>query len=224
MNTNITESPEKITPAHRALDLFGDAIPSPRCYADIKALAKATGRRIPDLLAMSCQNDPFYTMPAQVKQAEWFAALWDRLNIPHGAHIRRIHYRFLSQPEPVVTVDGKPYENTDSCWQDMSDASKAARNLGLVSPDAFVDKRNPPPILNRHYCEQADNPELTLDWFNWYLPEIDVDLASSLDWIIPSLCLNGYKAEFDDEPFHLELISEKSTMDDILIPLDIIRN
>lgn len=39
-------------------------------YADIKTLASKTGKCIPELLALSSQNDPFYIMPAQEKQAE----------------------------------------------------------------------------------------------------------------------------------------------------------
>lgn len=123
----------------------------PRTYDDIKDLAKATGRRIPDLLAMASVNDPFYIMPAQAKQGEWFAALWDRFDFPHGVHLRRIHYKLISQPKPVLMVDGRPYQNTEGCWQYIGNASKAARCLRLIDPTTFEDKRNPDVVIVRRY-------------------------------------------------------------------------
>lgn len=195
---------------------------SVRNYQDIKTLASQTGKRIPDLLAMASQNDPFYIMPAQEKQAQWFADLWTRLEIPHGAHLRRIHYKLISQPFPVLIVDGRPYENTERCWQYLGAASKAARCLSLVSPDAFQDQRNPDPTLNRDYLNNPQ-PYLSFDWQHyadeWLLPSIHADLADDLDWSIPEFNARGYSPSAHDQPFHIELISEKSTMDDVVIPL-----
>lgn len=193
-----------------------------RTYQDIKALSIETGRRIPDLLAMASQNDPFYIMPAQVKQAEWFAELWTRLDIPYGAHLRRIHYKLISQPEdhPVLMVDGRPYGNTEKCWQYLGAASKAARCLSLVDPTAFEDKRNPEPTIVRCYADDDQNPYVVLDEPDeWRLPEIRVDLADDLNWTVPVPYVNGYDFSDNDKPFHLELVSEKSTMDDVVLPL-----
>lgn len=197
---------------------------APRSYEDIKALAKATGLKIPDLLAMACQNDPFYIMPAQAKQGEWFASLWSRFNLPRGVHLRRIHYFLVVQPEPVLMSDGSPYHNTLTCWQALNMASKAARTLGLVDVESFEDHRNPPPIIRREYSDEPV-PRWFSVWTGWRddgqwpLPSIDADLADELDWSIPEIALEGYESTDHDQPFHLELISEKSTMDDIVIPL-----
>lgn len=193
---------------------------APRSYADIKELAKTTGRRIPDLLAMASINDPFYIMPAQAKQGEWFAALWERFDFPHGVHLRRIHYKLISQPDPVLMVDGRPYQNTELCWQYLGNASKAARCLRLVDPTAFEDKRNPDAVIVRRYEDSNPEPEASIDNLDeWALPEIQVDLADDLDWAIPRAGVSGYDYRDNDKPFHLELISEKSTMDDVVIPL-----
>ena len=199
-------------------------IASPRCYSDIKDLSKATGCKIPDLLAMACQNDPFYIMPAQEKQAEWFANLWSRFNLPHGVHLRRIHYKLVSLPsgEMVLLVDGRPYQNTEACWQYLGSASKAARCLSLVAADAFQDQRNPDPITNCEYpTKEQPHWWLSLWWSEnqWAVPEINADLVANLDWSIPDTYVGGYKSTAHDQPFHLEIISEKSTMDDIVIPL-----
>ena len=195
----------------------------PRTYEDIKSLAKTTGRKIPELLAMASQNDPFYIMPAQAKQAEWFAALWAQFDLPAGVHLRRIHYKLISQAAPLFMVDGRRYENTEACWQYLGGASKAARCLGLVDADAFEDKRNPDPVVTREYVPLND-PSVILDWKQWGadiwdIPRINTDLAADLYWKIPRVECFGYLQSDSGQPFHLELISEKSTMDDVIIPL-----
>ncbi len=190
----------------------------PRTYKDIKALAKATRKNVPELLAMSSNNDPFYIMPAQVKQAEWFAALWTQFDLPTGVHLRRIHYRLVSQSSPFCDVNGLPYENTEKCWQAMTDASKSARSLGLVAADAFVDMRNPDPSI---FCNYGDKkiPYTELGCFCWPIPTIEDSLSSEIDWNIPDVNVFGYAPDNYTRPFHLELISEKSTMDEIIVPL-----
>ena len=191
-----------------------------RNYEDIKALSKATGRRIPELLAMASNNDPFYIMPAQTKQAEWFAGLWDKFNFPQGVHLRRIHYKLISQADPVLMVDGRPYQNTELCWQYIGNASKAARCLRLVDPIAFEDKRNPDATLIRRYEDSNPKPEAVIDTlYDWSMPEINVDIAEYLNWSIPDVSVTGYEFRDNDQPFHIELISEKSTMDDVIVPL-----
>lgn len=191
-----------------------------RSYEDIKALSKATGRRIPDLLAMASVNDPFYIMPSQAKQGEWFAGLWEKFDFPQGVHIRRIHYKLISQADPVMMVDGRPYQNTELCWQYIGAASKAARCLRLVDPTAFEDKRNPDAILVRRYEDSSPTPDAVIDTLTeWSMPEITVDIAKYLDWFIPRPLVTGYEFRDNDKPFHMELISEKSTMDDVVVPL-----
>lgn len=197
---------------------------APRHYEDIKELAKITGRRIPDLLALSRSNDPFFISPAQAQQAEWFAAQWERFNLQDGVHLRCIHYMLVSQANPVAMVDGRPYQNTELCWQYLGNASKAARCLGLVAADSLKDARNPDVTLSREYPARPDcGMRLGFDWMGesmgWDMPRIDTRLADSLDWSVPGIEVDGYGPTDHDQPFHLELISEKSTMDDVLVPL-----
>ena len=200
-------------------DLFGRTPQTqPRNYAGIKELAKAVGRTIPDMLAMAPNNDPFYIMPAQEKQAMWFMELWQRFELPHGVHLRRIHYKLVSQAEPVLMVDGQPYQNTERCWGYLGNASKAARCLMMVAADAFQDQRNPDPVLCREYPD-LHQPWLHFNATDWDLPRIDADLADNLDWDLPSFEAFGYCSNVHNDPMHLELISEKSTMDDVVVPL-----
>jgi hypothetical protein len=119
-----------------------------RGYEAIKALAQECRIRVADLLVLAEKNDPFYAgVPAQRAKAEWFAALWSRFRFTTGVHLRRVHYRIVSSDVPERRHDGVPYENTETCWDYLSDAGKYARSLGLVSPDAFEDHRNPPPHI-----------------------------------------------------------------------------
>jgi hypothetical protein len=107
-------------------------------YADVDALSEQTGWSIKSLIALASVNDPFVgdrEGGARTIWARWFAELWNRLNIPHGAHLRRIHYVLISTTG-VTMPDGKPYLNTYNHWKDLGDAATdvrafASRNAAL---------------------------------------------------------------------------------------------
>lgn len=183
-------------------------------YASIKDLAKETNVTTESLIVLARQNDPFYVgAPAQLKQAHWFAGLWEQFNFKHGVHIRRIHYKMISGDSPVHSYDGSAYENTDLHWRQITQASKLARYLDLVPVDAFTDRRAPAPALyatgDAYYAERVeaeacgglirDLPAMP------YLPWIS---AQTEDYLVGKP--TGY---------HVELWCEKSTVNDVLIPL-----
>jgi hypothetical protein len=89
-------------------------------------------------------------------------------------------------------------------------ASKAARYLQLVDPGAFNDKRTPPVML---YAED----------YRSYTPSVSVYSSSyQLDMHLPGFpSLPSYSvSEFkSQQPYHLEIWCEKSTMNDVLGPL-----
>jgi hypothetical protein len=122
--------------------------------------SRETRRPIATLLALAPANDPFYAgaMPASAAGAEWFAEHYHNFGFSAGCHLRRVHYRLVSQETPLLMRDGKPYENTQSCWEKLCAASKPARYLGLVPIDDFDDKRAPPPTL--HLLESVDEPAI----------------------------------------------------------------
>lgn len=189
-------------------------------YENIKAMASRIGARIPDLLALARNNDPFFAgSEAQRKKAEWFLAIWLRFGFLTGVHLRRIHYRLVSQEQPVLRHDGEPYLNTEGCWSYLGDAGKMARYLGLVSPCAFEDHRNPPP---RIYFEHEPEPTPALEFDgggDWSLPWISTRLDWRLDLDLPQPIISGYGYRDCDQPYHLELWIEKSTMDDVIVPI-----
>jgi hypothetical protein len=78
---------------------------TPRGYSAIRALAGQLGRRVYDLVVLTPKLDPFYTgSPAQQQTAAWFAEHWGRCQFPNGVHLRRIHYRLVS--DRVKQPDG----------------------------------------------------------------------------------------------------------------------
>jgi hypothetical protein len=192
-------------------------------YDRIKSLAHETGSAIPNLLALARQNDPFFAgAPAQQQQAEWFESLWEVYGLSHGTHLRRVHYLLVSQEQPVIRHDGKPYENTKNSWSYLCGAAKQARYVGLVDAEAFEDHRNPPPEVHwREIWEPDPVPAHVFeeDMDSWGLPGIDARLGGCSALSIPQPETLGYGYERDrDQPYHLEVWCEKSTMNDVLLP------
>ena len=178
-------------------------------------------RNMPDLLAMSPQNDPFNAgSEGNWLAARWFADQLTRLNlVVRDIHLRRVHYQLVSQDPPPLLWNGKPYENTLGCWGALGIASKQARYLKLVNVEIFDDRRNPDPYL---FMEPAGipTPKWEVDyWWEWSLPEIQVELADDLNWGLPRLTVEGYEFNQADQPYLLEVWIEKSTMEDVLLPI-----
>jgi hypothetical protein len=178
-------------------------------YEQIKQLAREEGRRVSDLIVLAPQNDPFYTgTPNDWALGEWFAGLWHAFGYDK-AHLRRVHYQIISQHPAVLLPNGKPYANTVECWDLLNLASKAARYLRLVDPEAFHDRRTPEVMLFAEH--RASEPELKV---YGTLYRSDTRLPDFPD--LPSYSVGGYVAE---QAYHLEVWCEKSTMNDVLAPL-----
>lgn len=183
---------------------------TPLDYSDIKALAKKRGRPVTELLALAPQNDPFYAgAPARKKSAEWFAELWHCMEMKPGVHLRRIHYRLISQSSPILMANGLPYENTEACWAEIGTAAKAARYLGLVPPEAFVDRRNDEPMI---YLVGGSNGLISALSTAPYMGE---GVAGEMPYL-PALYLD---APMIEQRYHVEIWAEKTTVNDVLLPL-----
>jgi uncharacterized protein YukE len=184
-------------------------------YSQIKEEAKKGRRegleysRVTDLLVLAPQNDPFYVGTDKDRQnAEWFAELWHRFGYSKGVHLRRIHYQIVSQDPPVKKPNGEPYENTEKCWNFLGEAAKAARYLELVDPANFDDRRANRPL--EYYDPQGDY--------------VSIDIVSSalgINFQLPRFPdLPRYALEMNaDQPYQVEIWTEKSTMNDVLQPL-----
>ncbi|MFC1661668.1 hypothetical protein ACFL3S_09490 [Gemmatimonadota bacterium] len=100
---------------------------------------------------------------------------------------------------------GEPYENTDKCWGYLNRASKAARYLGYVEISDVVDHRNPDPYVLVHY-QTGPNARFDLEPPELEDPEIYVGPNGGFNLAMV-------------QPYHLELWFEKSTMNDVLLPV-----
>lgn len=198
-------------------------------YRLIKELARQNGIARTELIALAPQNDPFYTgTPAEVEGAQWFTSLWRRFGFKDGVHLRRIHYRLVSQSPAIRMPNKAPYENTMNCWKYLTNAGKWARYLGLIDVEAFVDRRNPDAIIYAQHNPEGREPGFSLsdgsnDWGETFadqfptlpaLPELPPLPFRIRAW--PEFVVSGY----DMHPgYHVEVWAEKTTMNDVLIPL-----
>jgi hypothetical protein len=194
----------------------------PRGYEELNEFAREHGYPVKALLALGPQNDPFYSgSPGNRVWAEWFAKLWRQFKCPRGTHLRRFHYVLISQKVPVKLPDGKPYRNTDRCWQKLLMASRPARHQGLVDPTSVDDHRNPDPHLFAHYGlvdPYGREPGVTFGEARyWPLPSLYLSGPDSFE--LPDITAHGYDYGLVDQPYHLEVWIEKSTMNDVLEPV-----
>lgn len=198
-------------------------------YDTIKELARSQdGLTVADLCALAPKNDPFYTgRPAEVTAAAWFAEMWRQFGYSRGVHLRRVHYRIVSQDPPLARPDGRVYENTQRDWDYLNEASKWARYLNLVDPGSFVDRRNPEAIINARWPKSDDffyeDPtpryDPTGEWNDdeLYLPDLpELDDLPPLP-TLPDFLVEGYFGI--QQSYHLECWVEKTTMNDVLGPL-----
>ena len=176
-------------------------------HAGLKALSKELGRPIFTLEVT--QRDPFTAgRPARRAAAEWFAELWQRFDIQPGAHLRRIHYRLVSQePGIVLMPDGSPYLNLDRpCFDLLCTASLDARYLELVPADDLVDRRNDEPAI--YLPNDASDAEVTITG-GLLENELNGFEIPALDLTPPTIL----------QRYHIEIWCEKTTMNDVLLPL-----
>jgi len=173
--------------------------------------------RVDDLLALARDTDPFYYgTPRDWRLAGWFAGLWERHGGP-GAHVRRVHYR-ATQTEGELKIDGTPYLDKDKQgWADLCAGSQAARILGLVDPEELVDKRTDPVSLQVFArTDPFQDPTAEVDWSHLKVPDIALPEPS---FDLPGVTVAGYDYEPADQPVLLEIWVEKSTVDDVLVPI-----
>lgn len=178
-------------------------------YETIKQLAKETNRKVTDLIALASANDPFYQgTPGTLSLAEWFAEIYHRQGWQYSrVHIRRAHYTILSIGSTLP--NGRPYENTEECWNTLLLASKAARYLRLVDIASFDDKKNDDPVS---YDYGAPSEASLIVYPHLY----DSDLEIPRFPMLPDYELESFQAT---QRYRIELWCEKTTMNDVLTPL-----
>jgi len=175
-------------------------------YETIKQTAKKYKTTTVRLLALSPWNDPFYMgSKEQMKRAEWFNEIYTRMGRPLQCHIRRVHYWFIHQPHATKAND-MPYRNTHSDWTYLAESSKYARYLNLIPHDSIIDQRNPDPMLYLQNWEDATPTDL----------KENIETDTIIDAIVDHFVVWNPQ---NTQPYHLEIWCEKSTMNDILVPI-----
>lgn len=200
-----------------------DSPEHPRGPEQIREAARELGFRMDQLAALHRQHDPFHTGgAADERDTTWFMDVWRRF-VGLKTHLRRLHYKVLSSRLPSAT--GEPYENTERHADMLYRTGSKARDLDLVDPLALDDRRNPEPIVNvepRLFVE----PEPSWSW----TPPEPWDVPTDLDDLDELATLprfdtggvtvdGGYSYDPGDAPVLVEVWIEKTTMDDVLVPL-----
>jgi hypothetical protein len=184
----------------------------------LRDLSSRLGRPVKTLI-LNEHTDPFYLTERRVRLAEWFADLYREHGFARGVHIRRIHYRLISQTEPVQLPNGGDYVNTIECSKALNEAASAARFSGLVDAEDFEDRRNPAAML--FLPDPVDEPSVLVTGdTEFYVRPPSIGVSVSPAYVpdeIPSLGLL-VSAECP-APYHVEIWCEKSTVNDVLIPL-----
>jgi hypothetical protein len=197
---------------------------SPITYDDIKSLAAELGRPASTLIVLAASNDPFYCGPSRQALARWFAnEIWPLLDPEaESVHIRRVHYLVVNQPPELrpAKLDGTPFENTFDDWRLLCDASLAARELGLVEADRFVDRRAGEPTFIFLPDDEESEAEVlvTNDSIERPVPE-RAPRYTPHTYAFPRLPTLSVLGPEIVEPYVIEIWSEKSTMNDVLLPL-----
>jgi hypothetical protein len=187
----------------------------PRSYEEVKALAATLRRRIETVIALHENTDPYFAgAPRRLERAEWFAALWDKLDIKSAVHVRSIHYRLISQKTPVLMPNGERYENTLRCYAALNEAARDARYLELIEANTIIDRRNPRPVINLD-DEEGSSAEIGIGRGKISRQPFGSNYRAPT-FVLPSLVL--YEPTVPQR-YHLEIWCEKSTMNDVLMPL-----
>jgi hypothetical protein len=204
-------------------------------------LARQLNRPIHTLKVI--EHDPFYIGQTQKDQAEWFRGIYARLGFGRGVHLRRIHYRLVSQSEAELNERGLPYLNNVPCQTHLGVCSLYARYLGLIPEGDFVDKRNPDAVIRLrklHADVSAETLDATIGDFSvasfggltdedfhpnlpglWAatsgkLPVFELADPFTVDEELAPPTLGEVVPGDAIQPYHIEIWCEKTTIADIL--------
>jgi hypothetical protein len=183
-------------------------------YAVIRKLSENLKRPMGTLIVLADINDPFYAeRPSRLRDANWFANIWQVLGLGAGTHPRRIHYMLTARTD-LRLPDGSVYQNTEKCQSLLNVASRDARYLGLIPRDHIADNRNAEPVIK--YDPESKAAESGIDNDNnvpFELPAIESITRFPEPpelWVTkPTIA----------QPRMIEIWIEKSTVNDVLDPI-----
>jgi len=178
----------------------------------IAQAAMAEGVGLAALTVLAPVRDPYrLDTLAGHTIGEWCGKQVERfVRAGQSVHLRGLHYRLVSAPEPVLKPDGTPYRNTDDDWTWLLErASKAARWLGYVPFERIRDERNAAPDIYVPDARALGTPYVSAHVYS------DGDEPPEQPAL--SLVFSGFHPP--DQPYRVALIAEKSSVGDVLRPL-----
>jgi len=175
---------------------------------------------------MSTLRDPYrQDTPANQRIGKWLRQEWDRIGIPKPLHLRGIHYALtvdeVDNKAGTAMPEGHPlgdiYLNNDDFHDWLKDVLRSARWLHYIPFEWVNDEHNDNPVIQvwtpnegkpfRHVVQpHASSAVAALT--NIYLPDADA--------LRPRAEVSGFAT---DQPFHLQLFGEKSSLRTVLSPL-----
>ena len=200
----------------------------PRGPDELKAAAAVLGvGSYENLLALSPKNDPYYRGgAADRRNAAWFAGALERteylIRTTMKPYNRGAHYHLYTwdgQHRAGLGLDGTQYANDTQHWQELEKSSKAARALLLVDAELFTDRRNKEMYWNAEPRPGDPVPSVAIECgdADWRFPQLGLSAVPPLR--IPEPEVTGYDYSADDQPEVLFVLIEKSSMNEILLPL-----
>ena len=171
----------------------------------IDGAKKQTGLSLADMTVLSNGRDPYRLATDSHRfNAAWLADSIARIGLMRPIHLRGLHYRLIGS---VSLPNGVPYVNSDDCWMFLSErAAIAARFLGTVDFDRFVDNRNEAPSI---YTPEFVRPQPT------FAGQWSLELPGA-DEIMPELKLTGSLAR---QAWRLCIVGEKSGLFNLIDPI-----
>ncbi len=201
-------------------------------YELLKKISKGQGKTFKDLIALTENNDPFYTGTKEhILKANWFLENWNKFSYQERVHLRKVFYRIVIDPE-LKSFDDKEFGSNENNWNILCNSAKYARVLKLVDAMVFSDNKDPDP----HICTEYEGSEYGVSGsegiVNWdqdfeydSKPNFSFDYDGfelnyeNVEYTEPEVSVNDFDYSQDEQKYHIEIWIEKSTQDDILIPL-----
>jgi hypothetical protein len=159
-----------------------------------------------DDLSLS-DRDPYrIDTPAEQRNGKWFKEMVDQF-VPANKtiHIRGLFYALVSS-DRIKLPSGASFVNNSDCYDFLKNAAEPARWLGYVSFDRIHDGRNDEPKIFVFEDRGGFHHFGCLDYCT----------VPSLDGAMPQF---SFKATMPDQPFRICFIGEKSSLEDILLPV-----
>ena len=100
--------------------------------------------------------------------------------------------------------NGKPYENTESCWASLCFGGRDARFLGLIPHEEIVDRKNKETIVGT----RAEREDADIRVYGMY----DYDIT------FPDPPWLALRRPTIPQKYHIAMVVEKTTIDGIIEP------